>query len=514
MCNDSRIERKGENQEYLIYGSQTEAALLILAAKTGVYREDIKFSRIEEIPFSSESKMMSVVIDEKDSKNIYSKGAPEVILKKCKYIMINGKKILLTKKESEKIIKQVKEFSSNSYRTIALAYKDEKSKSLKNIEHDLILLGIIGMEDPPRPEVKEAISVCQTAGIKVKMITGDSRETAESIAREIGLKGEILSGSEMDLMSDEELSKIVGKIAIFVRVRPEHKLRIVHALKTNGEIVTMTGDGVNDAPALKESHIGVAMGQNGTDVSREASDLILKDDHFSTIVDAIKEGRTLFNNIQKFAVYQISINIAQVMLILLSVLLGLPLPLVAIQILFMNILSDEITAITLAFNTPSKDVMSKPPRLKSEIITKPLIVFMLIAGILMSIGAVGLFYVITNIMNMPLPVARTAALVVMTLFAIMNAYNFRSLRKLTLTRSLFVNKYLFYASIISILATILAIYTPINKIFELTPIGLNIWIIAVLIALLFAIIIDLIKAFNNKYSFVDKIAAYNYKHKS
>jgi Ca2+-transporting ATPase len=422
-------------------------------------------------------------------------------------MILNGRKILLTKKESEKILRQVKEFSSNSYRTMALAYKDTKSNDIKNIGHNLTLLGIVGMEDPPRPEIKESIQVCQTAGIKVKIITGDSKETAEAIAREIGLKGETLTGQELDLMTDEELTKIVDKIAIFVRVKPEHKLRIVHALKFNGEIVTMTGDGVNDAPALKEAHIGVAMGRNGTDVSREASDLILKDDHFSTIVDAIKEGRTIFNNIQKYAVYQISINVAQVMLILMSVLLGLPLPLVAIQILFMNILSDEITAITLSFNTPSKDVMTRPPRRKSEIITDPLKIFIIIAGILMTIGAVGLFYLISSVYNEPLSYARTTAFVVMTLFAIVNAYNFRSFRKLTTTRSPFVNKYLFYASILSILATILIIYTPANRVFELSPLGWTEWLMALLIAVLYVVIMDIIKVLNNKYNFIDRISS-------
>src|SRR3989339_641514 len=232
---------------------------------------------------------------------------------------------------------------------------------------DLVFLGIAGLEDPPRPEVKEAIALCKTAGIKVKMITGDNPETARAIGLEIGLNGEVLTGAQIDALSDDELSKIVNDIVIFARVRPEHKLRIVHALKANSEIVTMTGDGVNDAPALKEAHIGVAMGKNGTDVSREASDLILKDDHFSTIVDAIKEGRTIFMNIQKFVSYQLSCNFAELSIlfigVLLSPFLGWQIPiLLALQILFMNLVTDNLPAITLGLTPPSKNVMDDAPR--------------------------------------------------------------------------------------------------------------------------------------------------------
>lgn len=518
VCNDSRIERTGEGKDFNIHGSPTEASLLIMAAKTGIYREDIKHDRVAEIPFSSERKMMSVLAnfhyDTRTARKICSKGAPEKIIKACKFVMVNGKEKILTDKISDSILQKTQEMTSKSYRAMAIAYKELKGNNIKDskniansMEHGLTLLGIVFMEDPPRPEVKESIKVCQDAGINVKMITGDSKETAKAIAAQIGLADRSISGEEMDTMTDDELSKIVKDISIFYRVRPEHKLRIVHALKVNGEIVTMTGDGVNDAPALKEAHIGVAMGKNGTDVSRESSDLILKDDHFSTIVDAIREGRTIFNNIQKFTVYQVSINIVQVMLILLSLAFGLPLPLVAMQILFMNILSDEVTAITLAFNTYSKDVMSQPPRRKgeTEIITRPLLVFMLLAGVIMTIGAIGVFYYVIDILHEPLSVARTTVFATMTLFAVVNAYNFRSFRKQVLTRSVFVNKYLFGAAIFSVLSTIIIIHTPLNKIFELVPIGIHKWMLAVLLSVLVVILFDTVKFFNNKYHFIDKI---------
>ena len=504
FCNDAKIERTGESNDYSIKGSPTEGALMILAAKAKLYREDLKYSILEEIPFSSERKMMSVVVQENKSISVYVKGAPETVLHKCTHILKNGKISILSNSERKEILDKISEFSGNSFRSIALAYKDVKKYSLKNIEMDLVFLGIAGLEDPPRPEVKEAIALCKTAGIKVKMITGDNPETARAIGLEIGLNGEVLTGAQIDALSDDELSKIVNDIVIFARVRPEHKLRIVHALKANSEIVTMTGDGVNDAPALKEAHIGVAMGKNGTDVSREASDLILKDDHFSTIVDAIKEGRTIFMNIQKFTAYQISINVTQVLLIMLSIFIGLPLPLIAIQILFMNIISDEITAISLSFNPYAKDIMSVPPRKKSEILTNKVIIFLIIAGILMTICAIGLYYFMINALNTPLPIARTTVFLIMSLLAIANAFNFRSFRKGALTRSPFINKYLFYAAIASIIATITIIYTPLNKIFELAPIGFNEWILAGVITLLFIVITDTLKFANNKYKILDR----------
>lgn len=498
LCNDAQIGRKDEN---IIIGSPTEKALISLGAKLGVYKEDFESSRIDEKPFSSERKMMSVIVKEGKKTRIYSKGAPDILLKKCKYIYKSDGIKGLTENERKRILSKVYSMSNQSLRNIAFAYKDINDVIAKDNEEDLIFLGIAGMKDPPRPEVKEAIELCNTAGITVKMITGDSIETAKVIAADIGLKGEILSGQDLDTLTDDELSKVVGKTAIFARVRPEHKLRIVRALKSNGEVVTMTGDGVNDAPALKEAHIGVAMGKNGTDVSREVADMTLKDDKFSTIVDAISEGRTIFMNIQKFSAYQISINIAQLFLIAIAIMLGLPLPLLAIQILFMNIISDEITAISLVFNPSAKDVMNIPPRRRSKIITTPVLSFLLLSGVLMTIGATLMFYFTIKVLEFEITEARTTLFVLMTFFAVFNAFNFRSFRKLVMIRSPFINKYLFYAALLSIVLTVVAIYTPINSLFSLTPIGFTAWVFSLLMALLLVVIVDNMKIINNNYKF-------------
>ena len=495
LCNDSKIERKGTDKEYNIRGTPTEGALLILGAKAGVFNDDLNCIRKEDIPFSSERKVMSVLCKEKSENNIYSKGALEILLKKCSYIQRGDGVFRILDKDRAKIIEINKKMASKSLRTLGFAYSKSSKVDNKIEENDLTFIGLVGMEDAPRDEVKEAVELCKIAGIKVKMITGDNKDTALSIAKEIGLdNGEVITGDELDALSDKALVKTVRNAVIFARVRPEHKLRIVHALKENGEIVTMTGDGVNDAPALKEAHIGVAMGIGGTDVTKEVADLTLKDDNFATIVEAVKEGRTIFSNIQKFTTYQISINFSQILLITLAIIIGLPLPLIAIQILLMNLFSDEIMAIALSFNPPSLDSMKKGPRRNSNILQKNHWIIILIAGSFMCLVSLGVFYFILNVMHESLQVARTTTLATMIFFTIANAYNFRSFRKGVFNRSPFTNMYLVYTSIISIATTLILIYTPLGKIFDIVPLSSKYLLIAFLAASSIAFTFDLIKA--------------------
>ncbi len=502
LCNDANIER-GEEKNYKIIGTPTEASLLIMAAKSGCNKNSFEFSVEEEIPFSSEKKMMSVLCREKRELNIYSKGALEIILKKCKFIQKESGIFTLTEKERNRILSLNKEITTKSYRTLALAYRKTETKNKEFLEKELIFLGLVVIEDPPREEVKEAIQTCITAGIKVKMITGDNKETAISVAKQIGLETKkILEGFEIDNLTEEELTKIVSEVTIFARVRPEHKLRIVRALKNNGEIVTMTGDGVNDAPALKESQIGVAMGKNGTDVSRAVADLTLKDDNFATIVEAIKEGRTIFSNIQKFSTYQISINFSQVALIFLAILINLPLPLIAIQILFMNLFSDEIIAITLAFSNHSKDIMTSSPKKNRQIISKPLLGMLSVAGIFMALVALFVFRQSISDGN-SIEEARTITFASMVIFGVANAFNFRSFRKRVLTRSPFANTTLFVGAIISILGTLLIIYSPLRKFFETLPLQLTDWILPLTAAIILIGIFDVIKTLNKNSKFFD-----------
>jgi P-type Ca2+ transporter type 2C len=501
FCNDSFISKIENEKNFKITGLPTEAALLVLASKADIYKEDYDVLREEEIPFSSERKIMSVLISDKEKKTIYVKGALEFILKKCNYILKNGKVLKITESDIKKIMVENNNMTKKALRTLAFAYKD---KNFTDLESDLIFLGFVGMEDPPREEVKETIVLCKKAGINVKMITGDNKETAIAISKEIGiLKGDVLEGFQIDELTDDELEKIISDVSVFARVRPEHKLRIVKALKKNGEIVTMTGDGVNDAPALKEAHVGVAMGITGTDVSRSVADLILKDDNFATIVEAIKEGRTIFANIRKFMTYQISCNLSQISIIFLGVLIasrfGWAIPLLLpLQILFMNIVTDNIPSIALGFNPPSNDIMNERPQKTKSIFTKNLIYLLVFSSILITFFTLLVYYITYNVLSLSYAHAATTALLTLIMLQVFGAFVFRSFRKGVFTRSLFVNKHLFFASLISIVATIVIIYTPLNIAFDTIPINLIEWVVALGVGILFIFIFDVLK-YINKY---------------
>lgn len=504
ICNDAIISKADEKKLFQVVGSPTEASLLVMASKGGVYREDFN-DESDIIPFSSERKMMSVLYQEGKRKSVYTKGAPDFVLKKCSHIQDENGVRKLKSDEKKKILVENKKLTSDCLRTLAMAYK-ETNKSIIE-EDDLIFVGIAAMEDPPRDGIKSALVACKRAGIKVKMITGDDIDTALAVAKQIKLgTGRAMEGYEIDNLSDKDLLKAIKKTVVFARVKPKHKIRIVKALKEAGEIVTMTGDGVNDAPALKEAHIGVAMGKNGTDVSRSVADLTLKDDNFVTLIDAIREGRTIFNNIRKFVTYQLSCNSAELIILFVGVLLapflGWPIPLLlALQILFMNIVTDNFPAITLGLNKSSVDIMSEKPRKETHILTLQLFALLLFAGALMSFFVLFAFYFAYNILGQNVDNARTTALLLLIILEIAGAFNFRSFRKTTLTRSPFVNPYLMIASVFSLLATFIILYTPINNVFGTIPLPLADWIIAVAMGFIFILIFDILKKINYKIKF-------------
>ncbi len=509
-CNDAKISNTGEEGKYSIIGTPTEAAILIMGAKAKRTKEDYSsYQRIEEIPFNSTRKIMSVLCKTHEGNYLYSKGAVEVLIKKCKMVQrVNGV-FTMTDKERERILKENHKMNTSALRTLGLAYKKVSTKEINSAEKDLVFLGFVGMEDPPREEVSQAIKMCTSAGITVKMITGDNRETALAIAEQVGLGTKIIIGEEIEKLSEEELRQTVKKITIFARVTPEHKIRIVRALKANGEVVAMTGDGVNDAPALKEAHIGIAMGKNGTDVSRSVADLVLKDDNFATIVSAINEGRTVFKNIRKFASYQIACTQSELSILFLGVLLapffGWQVPIISgIQILFMNIVTSDLPAITLGLNPSSKDNMLIPPRKREEssLITPDYTKLIIFSGIIMGLLTLSSYYLSYNVLGSTQQEAQTVALVTLIIIEIGNAFNFRSFRKGVFGRSLLVNKYLFLASLTSIIATLIIIYTPVSKVFQTIPIGLEFWAVAISLTLIMIIVYDILKYFNNKREFL------------
>ncbi|MHA1853725.1 MAG: cation-translocating P-type ATPase [Candidatus Heimdallarchaeaceae archaeon] len=462
MCNNSILKKT-----HLI-GDPTEGALKILALKGKV---DEEYERVDEIPFSSERKIMTTIhkIDEKYV--AYTKGAPEIVLKLCDKIYPNKK---LSKKEREKIEEVIKDLAEKGLRVLGFSFKNlEKSYSKKEVEKNMIFVGLAAMIDPPRKETAHAIKLCKEAGIRVIMITGDHKLTAKAIASEIGLEGEVMTGSELEKISDEELEEIVDEITIYARVSPHHKLRIVNALKKKGHIVAVTGDGVNDAPALKKADVGIAMGIKGTDVAKEAADMILLDDNFSTIVNAIEEGRGIYDNIKKFVRFLLSANFDEIMIVASSILLSLPLPLLPLQILWINLVTDSLPALSLGVDPKEKGIMKRKPRDPKESILSSSLLFLFVASILAFFAT---FYIFTTELENGIEKARTMTLTTTILFEMFFVFNCRSEEKSVFRKNPLTNKKLIISILISIILQILIIYSPFfQEIFSTTPLNLQDW---------------------------------------
>ena len=355
-----------------ILGDTTEGALIVAAAKLGLNKERLEkeLPRVHEVTFSSERKRMSTIHNSGGETFMCNvKGAPELVLERCSKIIVEGKIINLDTEKRREILEANERMAQKALRVLGVAFRNIKSEGVDTlsedeIEKDLVFIGLVGMIDPPRTEVKEAVKKCDEAGIKTVMITGDHKITAEAVAKELGIlkDGMVLTGAELDAMDDESYQKIVEKVNVYARVSPEHKIKIVRALKAKGNIVAMSGDGVNDAPALKQSDIGIAMGITGTDVTREASHMVLADDNFATIVKAIEGGRTIYDNIRKFTFFLMRCNFDELAIIGVFALLGLELPLTAAMILWLNLVTDGGPALALTMDPPGKDVMKRPPR--------------------------------------------------------------------------------------------------------------------------------------------------------
>ncbi len=489
LCNDSTILRD-DNQ---IVGDPTEKSLIVTAQKAGMNALSLKENnkRIKTIPFDSSKKRMTTINHIKGANLVFMKGAPDVIVKFCKYIEIDGKKRKMTKEDIENILYNNSCMAKKALRVLGFAYKEDDKK---DPEKDLVFLGLQGMIDPPREGVSEAVRKCHDAGIKVIMITGDYQETAVAIGDEIGVVGKVLTGVELDHMSEESLKHHVEETVIYARVSPEHKLRIVSALQSNGHVVSMTGDGVNDAPALKKADIGVAMG-SGTDVAKEASKMIINDDNFVSIVNAVEEGRKIYDNIKKFVIYLVSFNIAEVLLIFLSVMLGLPLPLIAIQILWLNLVTDGLPALALGVDPASEKIMNKKPRNKSEkFVNKYSFAKFAVIGTLAALATLYIYILMIKSTN-NLNVAQTGAFTALVIFEIAGIQMIRSEYQL----GFFSNKALILAAIGSILLQLSVIYTPVAKYFKTVPLGVMEWLIistaAILVISLYYIMDHYIKKY-------------------
>lgn len=492
LCNDSSI--KSGNA----IGDPTEAALIVSAAKAGIMKEELekKYPRIAEVPFDSGRKMMSTLHKYGKQNQLCTKGAPDILIRNCTKILVNGKIKDMNEAYRKKILKANEMMANSALRVLGMAYRQvsKAQKLSESSERELVFVGLQGMIDPPRHEVKQAIDDCERAGIKVIMITGDHKLTAVAIANELGIEGEAVTGEELDAITD--LESRVEKIGIYARVSPGHKMKIIDALKKKGHIVAMTGDGVNDAPAIKAADIGIAMGIKGTDVAKESSDMILVDDNFASIRNAVEEGREIYDNIKKFIYYLLSSNLAEVLIIFAAIMIGLKLPLIAIQLLWINLITDGLPAIALGIEPTEKNVMSRKPRPHNEpVITKIMALRMLFIGIIITIGALGIFvwalqsrgwsYGQNLASSDPAYIyALTMCFTALVFYELFNSLNAKSGTESILNAGLFSNKWLLLAIISSLLLQLIVIYfTPLNSIFSTTVLAMKDMLIIIAVSL-------------------------------
>lgn len=504
LCSDAHILQEGFGQTWKSRGDTTEAAMVTAAAKADLEKADLdsKYPRIDEIPFSSETKRMLTLHEHPEGNMVFCKGAPEIILKTCSFFMGPEGKMPLDDARRGEIREAALSMAKEALRILAVAEKAEET--LVYPGKDMVFLGLIGMMDPPRSETGASIKTCREAGIKTVMITGDHPITAEAIAKEIGLTGSgdgqprIVTGVELDSMTDETLEKEAESLDVYARVSPAHKLRIVSALQNKGHVVAMTGDGVNDAPALKKADIGIAMGITGTDVTKEASDMTLTDDNFASIVSAVRVGRGIFGNIKKYLMYLLSSNIGEIGLMATASVAGLPLPLSAVQILYVNLATDGLPALALALDPEEKDIMSRKPRDPSSgIFTRPVVILMLAGGIWSTIVNLGLFIWAIN-SGRSKEEAMTMTFVSLVLIQFFKAYNFRSDRESVFV-SPFDNKWLNYAIAWELAMLCLVIYVPFFRtLFGVFCLNMNDWIIIILLALSVSPVLEAFKWMERK----------------
>lgn len=480
LCNNAEY-RDGE-----IVGDPTEAAILAASIKGGIKENLIGFSRIGEIPFDSDRKRMSVICkDSNGNAFIFVKGAPDIILDLCSTKQDEHGPSIMDQSEKERVVDINEEMAGQALRVLGFAYKKLDGApqifSDGEMEKDLIFVGLEGMMDPPRPETFESVQSCYRAGIRPVMITGDHRVTAIAVAREIGMKLDeenVMTGKEVEEMDGWELEKKVASVSVFARVTPRHKYRIIQAFKKNAKnIVAMTGDGVNDAPALKEANIGIAMGRSGTDVAKEASSMILLDDNFATIVEAIKEGRKIYDNIRKFLCYLLACNFGEIVAMAIAAFYGMPLPLIPIQILWINLVTDGLPALALSVDPPDGNIMNRPPRASDEsIFSRGLGTRILLSGSLIGLSTITAFMTILYLTNGDIDRARTVAFATLIMAELMYAFKSRSEYEDVLESGLFANKYLVLAALSSFIFLLLAIYNPfLSSILKTQGLGISEW---------------------------------------
>ncbi|MCX7694574.1 MAG: calcium-translocating P-type ATPase, SERCA-type [Caloramator sp.] len=500
LCNDTKIvEEKGKVK---LLGDPTETALIDFSLNVSIDKRELdkKYPRIDEIPFDSDRKLMTTFNKVEDKLEINVKGAPDVLLSRCSYIL-DGENIREINEDDIKKIKSAnEEMAKEALRVLAFAFKTVDNINKDEAEKNLIFVGLVGMIDPPREEAKEAVKKCRTAGIKPVMITGDHKITAVAIAKELGIlknDNEAITGAELENMPQDELVEKVKNYSVYARVSPEHKVRIVEAWKANGQIVAMTGDGVNDAPALKKSNIGVAMGITGTDVSKEAADLILTDDNFATIVSAVEEGRTIYSNIRKAISFLLSCNIGEILTLFIATLFNWAEPLLPIHILWVNLVTDTFPALALGMEIPESNVMQEPPRDPDEgFFSKGLGFRIILQGIFIGIATLIAFKYGEKFNE---DIARTMAFYTLSLSQLVHAFNVRYHSRSVIFNNMFSNKYLNYGVLLSLLIQMVVFITPLTRrIFKIELLNSEQIIVVAICSISILIAVEIAKLFRKK----------------
>ncbi len=504
VCNDALLEERTDdsgNKAWKIIGDPTEGAMVTAAAKAGLHREALaaELPRIKEIPFDSERKRMTtihrVVGNQAQAMlagigappNIaFIKGAPDVILDLCKQHLESGKICELSPEKRQMILGQNREMASDALRVLAVAYRPfqeaPETPTPDTVETDLVFVGLLGMIDPPRPEVIDALKKARGAGLKCVMVTGDYKDTAEAIARDIGLlypDSLVLTGPEIEKLSDAELAAKTEKLKVCCRVSPQHKTRIVDAFKANGHVVAMTGDGVNDAPALKRANIGVAMGITGTDVAKQTADMVLTDDNFASIVSAIEQGRIIYSNIRKFVYFLLACNIGEILIIFGSMLLGMPIPLLPVQLLWLNLVSDGAPALALGLEKGDPDIMQDPPRSPTEpVITRDMAIGIGVIGLVDAAAVLSVFFLALQRYPEHLAAAQTIAFVTLCCSELIRAFTARSEYHSIFSIGVFSNRWMVWAVGFSLLLVLMVVYIPfLSPFFDTVPLSMDDWML-------------------------------------
>ena len=497
LCNDSKIDP--QNKDNLI-GDPTETALFKYALDMGYNPQNIvkNNKRVAEVPFDSDRKMMSTINTVQDKIIVSTKGSLDSLLKVCTSYYENGKIYKLDDKQRQKILNFEKEMAQKALRVLSFAYKVIKEvpdeDELPNVENDLTFVGLVGMMDPPRETVKESIKTCREAGIRPIMITGDSLSTATAIAKEIGIIAEgtgVIEGKELDKLSDEQLIKEVPKYSVYARVQPEHKVRIVKAWQANNKVVAMTGDGVNDAPAIKLAHVGIGMGKTGTEVTKSVADVILIDDSFSTIVDAVGEGRKIYDNIRNGIIYSLASNFAEIIVVVVGLFYNIEIFL-PLHILYINLATDSIPSICLAFEKAAKGIMKRKPKpVNAPFFTPFVIANLALSAVFKAVAVLGTYYFANIYFGQD--VARTMAFLCMVVQEMVYALNCRNLKELTVKQGLFSNKAMNIGMIILLIMQLIVFGTPVGQIFNITAISFMQIVVIVLINIISFVLIDFLK---------------------